>query len=79
MKKTVEFSPTPYELAEAFCEMSDEEQAQFFVECAAIAEATWSGEISQTHAIGRHLAKCHCATPEARKFVLEIAEGIGDA
>lgn len=53
-------TPTPAELAVAFCNMDDRHQAEFFVAVAAIAE-TWDGGFGQSHQwteIGIHLAEC---------------------
>ncbi len=74
---------TPRMIAEAFCEMNDEEQAQFFIEASAIAQA-WKdtrpdsirlGPGWQWWSVGRHLRNCECSTPEAREMVKEINSG----
>jgi hypothetical protein len=71
---TIDRKLTPAELAEAFCELNDEAQAQVFIEIARIA-ATWPpGNFMQWHAVGRHLRDCECSTPEAVDLVREIAE-----
>ena len=63
MKLTVERRFTPLELAEAFCELQDEDQAQFFIEAARIAEA-WNREKGslgaswQWFTVGKHLKRC---------------------
>lgn len=52
--------PTPAELAVAFCDMDDREQAEFFVAVAAVGE-TWEGGFGQWHQwseVGQHLAEC---------------------
>jgi hypothetical protein len=82
MKLALDVKLTPKQLAEAFCEMNDEDQAQFFIECAAIA-ATWKvdpremsgGPGMQWWSAGRHLATCDCSTHEAREMVRDIADG----
>ncbi len=75
MKVTAEIELTPEQAAEIFCEWGDEEQAQFFIEAARIAE-TWDGPPSwQWYRVGRHLHTCKCATPESRDMVQELARG----
>lgn len=65
-------------LAEQFCELDDDAQAQFFVHVARIM-ATWKGETFgnsaaevQAFFIGRHLATCECSTEVARELVRGI-------
>jgi hypothetical protein len=79
VKLTVEVKLTPVEIAEAFCEMDDEAQAQFFVEAARIAE-TWTGvgRCMQWFYVGKHLKTCACSTYEARDMVKEIAAAMED-
>ena len=76
MKLAVDVTLTPVHLAEAFCELDDEAQAQFFIEAARIMSA-WpdvAARVMQAHAIGRHLRDCACSTYEARALVQDIAE-----
>jgi hypothetical protein len=74
MKIEVTVALTPHRLAEAFCDLSDEEQAQFFIECAEIAETQWDHHAGmQWSAIGGHLRTCECSTYEARQMVEDIA------
>lgn len=78
MKLTVDATLTPDILAQAFCEMNDEAQAQFFIEVANIA-ATWKSEFGpgqQWFMVGRHLRDCGCSNEAARQVVTAIAEGI---
>jgi hypothetical protein len=77
MKLVVDVRLSPAELAEAFCDLDDEKQAQFFIEAARIIQ-TWSvvSRVTQAHAIGRHLRDCECSTYEARALVTEIADGV---
>jgi hypothetical protein len=64
-------------LAEAFCDLDDELQAEFFVEVAAIARQWPAGGASmQFWRIGRHLATCPCATDAARELVHDLAAGV---
>ncbi len=73
----VEIKLTPRQLAEAFCEMNDEQQAQVFIEAAAIAQQ-WKGDFGsgwQWWLVGRHLLTCGCSNDDARELVQEIARG----
>lgn len=74
MKKFVELTLTPAELAEAFSEMNDEEQAQFFIEVGRVFES-WgvAARMMQASKIGAHLKTCACSTWEARETVRAIA------
>jgi hypothetical protein len=80
---TVNRKLTPAEVAEAFCELNDEEQAQVFIDAARIAGA-WpvgNGQLGpdwQWHKIGRHLRDCECSTIEARDMIASIAQAIED-
>lgn len=75
MKITVEADFTPLMLAEAFCDMGDEEQAQFFIECTAIMGRWGAGKRSmQAHYIGGHLRQCACSNDATRELVREIAD-----
>lgn len=80
MKLLAEVDMGPATLARAFVEMDDDAQAQFFVECAKAMES-WPAHARhmQMHAVGRHLAECHCSTPGARDVVRLIFEGIDEA
>lgn len=70
---------TALEIAEAFCELDDEQQAQFFIEAARIAEG-WptSPRVLQWYSIGRHLKTCSCSTWEAREMVGEIGRAANE-
>jgi hypothetical protein len=70
----VDLKLTPETLAAAFCDMDDEQQAQFFIEAARIAE-TWtsSSRHMQWFYVGRHLKTCTCSTEDARAMVRDIA------
>lgn len=75
MKLDVSIRLTPKQVAEAFCDLDDEAQAQVFIEVAAIA-ATWTScTFPQWLAVGKHLRTCECSTQEARDLVADIAEG----
>ena len=64
-------------IAQVFCRMNDDQQAQFFVEVARIMDA-WPdmGTLKQAYYIGRHLATCECSTDSGREFVHGIYEAI---
>ncbi len=72
----VELEVSPESLAKFFCELDDEELAQFFIEAAKIAgqweEPSWGADW-QWHVVGRHLANCACSTDAAREMVATIA------
>ena len=75
MRLAVDVKLTPVQIAEAFCDLDDESQAQFFIEAARIM-STWpepAARVMQAHAIGRHLRDCPCSTYEARALVSDIA------
>ena len=73
--KTIELALTPKEAAEAFCNWNDEDQAQFFIEVAKLAEE-WPGISGmQWFLVGRHLLQCTCSTDDARELVKAIAQG----
>jgi len=78
MKITVEAEFTPLMLAEAFCDMNDEDQAQSFIEVTALMGRWGPGKRSmQAHYIGEHLRVCACSNEATRDFVQEIAEVAG--
>lgn len=78
MKLSLTVRLKPAELAEAFCELGDDDQAQFFIECARIAEGWEQSAGMQWSRIGRHLATCECSTYEAREMVRDIAGAVAD-
>lgn len=63
---------TPADLAEAFWQMTDEEQADFFIR---LHEFNPRPE-AELLAIGSHLATCECATDGAREIVTDILYGM---
>lgn len=64
-------------LAATFSRMDDDQQAKFFVEVAREMGKWTIGTVEgQAYHIGRHLAICKCATPEAREFLLGIVEAM---
>lgn len=76
--RTVEVELTPIDLATAFCEMGDEEQAQFFIECAVISRR-WESPIAramQFYEVGKHLRSCACSTEDARDMIRDIEIGM---
>jgi hypothetical protein len=66
------------DVAELFCDLDDDSQAQFFVHVAATMKA-WpepgAGEMQKWY-IGRHLAQCDCVTEDAREWIADLAETI---
>ena len=81
MKATIEITPTIQQLAEVFCEWSDDEQAQFFIAVAEIGRRDFSGPGKlgadwQFDRIGAHLRTCSCSTEDARDMVRSIFEGM---
>ncbi len=75
MRLTVEAEVSPLMLAEAFTEMDDEGQAQFFIEVTAIMGRWGPGKRSQqAWYIGGHLRTCACSNDAARDLVREIAD-----
>lgn len=78
MKLSVDLALTPAQLAYAFSEMSDEEQAQFFIDVALLVRA-WPDPIArqlQAMEIGKHLRECSCSNDDARQFVRDIVDGM---
>lgn len=77
-KLMVEVSLTPRQVAEAFCDLDDEQQAQVFIEVALLA-SRWEASAfvgSQWFAVGRHLRDCSCSSDAARNVVSEMAAGL---
>lgn len=75
MKLTIDIEVTVEQLAAAFCEMDDDAQAKFFVECAKIA-AAWPPGRDQFFDVGHHLRTCSCSTAEARELIRRIVAGM---
>jgi hypothetical protein len=75
---TVEVKLTPAQLAEEWCALNDEDQAQFFIEAARLM-ASWGpgARSTQMYQVGKHLLTCECSSDAARSVVQEIAGGIG--
>lgn len=72
MKIELDAKLTTAQVAAAFCELNDDEQAQFFEEVAKIARA-WDRPASlQWYALGRHMASCACSTFAGRAIIDEI-------
>lgn len=64
-------------LAKLFANLTDDEQAQFFIEAAKHFEAFGPGKAEyQAWLIGRHLRNCDCSTNEARDLISNIAGGL---
>lgn len=61
-------------IADLFCAMTDDGQAQFFVHVAALM-AKWPRSDAATFqalTIGRHLRDCECSTDGGREFIRSI-------
>lgn len=76
VKLSLERRPTARELAEAFCDLNDEDQAQVLIEAAKIASEWPTNNGMQWFYVGRHLKNCECSTEEARDLVRDIAHGL---
>ena len=66
---------TPAEVAEAFLELSDDDEAQVFIEIARLTKDWPHRGAIQWQAVGRHLRDCACSSDAARDVVTGIAEG----
>lgn len=74
-KMMVNAEITVEQLAQWFCGMSDDDQAQFFVMVAAGMDAYEGiGRCMQLRYIGNHLRDCACSTESAREWISELAE-----
>lgn len=65
--------------AQWFSALSDEQQADFFVEVAAEANRWPTNGMHwgyQFWLVGRHLRDCNCSSDDARQLVREISEGM---
>jgi hypothetical protein len=76
MKLTLTIKLTPAQLAEAFCEMDDEDQAQVFIEAARIARGWDAPPAVQWSRVGGHLRTCSCSSADARALVRGLADGL---
>lgn len=63
-------------LADAFSQLTDDEQARFFVLVADRFSHHTGIPGIQTFAIGRHLRDCECSTEAAREFLREIVSSM---
>lgn len=60
-------------LAKCFAELTDDEQAQFFVKVAAWAQEHYPRpQETQWWYVGRHLSTCECSSDEGREMVRSI-------
>ena len=64
----------PKELAQAFCDLNDEQQADFFEAVGGIADG-WSGTM-QFFMVGRHMKTCECVTQSGIRVIEEIHDGL---
>jgi hypothetical protein len=77
VQTTVVLEPT--HLARAFCDLTDEGQAQVIIEIAKIIDNEWPGGVDcngQMRMVGRHLRDCSCSNESARSVIREIMSGI---
>lgn len=56
-----------------FCELDDEQQADFFIAVARRAESWAVRPETQWISVGQHLRDCSCATDEAREMIRALA------
>ena len=87
---TVTIREDPKMLAELFCQMTDDDQAQFFIEVAKVM-STWVEGLNhqtgsyqygmdwQMRRVAEHLVTCPCGTQEARELIKTLAEGLKHA
>jgi hypothetical protein len=78
IKANIELDLTVEMVADWFCDLSDEKQANFFIACGERAKSFRGGSTMQWHYIGRHLATCECSTFEARTMIEDIFNGMKD-
>jgi hypothetical protein len=81
LRELVTSLSAPESLAEEFCKLDDDTQAQFFTHVARIM-ASWpvvAGAVFQAHAIGRHLATCECSTEAARELIRNIVSAMDES
>lgn len=62
--------------AKWFAGLSDEEQAQFFIEVAEEGKKFPSPQSMQWFLVGRHLRTCDCATYASRDLIQSIHDGM---
>ena len=76
MEIILEVKLTPAQVAEAFCELDDEQQTDVFIEVGKIASKWVAGGSMQWFNLGRHLRDCSCSTWEARNIIEGIFGGM---
>ena len=66
-------------IAEVFCSLDDEAQADFFIKCSQIAEQ-WGGGYQelQWSRVSNHLKTCECSTYLARNMVRTLAQELDE-
>lgn len=62
--------------ADWFCELNDEQQADFFIEVARRSSRWVRDHTNQWWLVGRHLGTCDCSTEEARDMVKALHDGL---
>ena len=80
MKIEADIDLTSRQLAEAFCEMNDDEQTRCFGDVAAVME-TWAPHkrLLQVSFIGSHLVDCDCGGERARELITGIYEAMTES
>ncbi len=73
LARTMTFEMSVYDIADAFCRMSDDGQARFFAAVARIMDAyEGAGKHMQVCYIGHHLRDCECIDDAAREWVADL-------
>ena len=72
--------PTPEvpidKMAKVFRDLSDEQQAQFFIEVCKVSKL-WEGDhLQQWYAVGRHLKTCKCSDEYTREMIEALYKGV---
>lgn len=62
--------------AQWFCGLTDEGQADFFIEVAKQAQSWERYHADQWWYVGRHLRTCSCSTDDAREVVRSLYSGL---
>lgn len=77
MKLELDLTLTPEQIAEAFCALDDQGQADFFIAVAAFAKKNWEDSpMTQWMAVGNHLRSCECSNDDARDVIESIHYGL---
>lgn len=79
LKKKIELKLSPSDIAGAFAEMADEDQAQFFIEVSSQMES-WGHDKKQIQLlnIADHLRKCSCSNTDTRDMLRDFVSWLGE-